>query len=97
MDDFETVRDALHYYGDEIPNDPVALADALAALDRIDAEVERLRAWGQQVHDALDGKPLPEHPDEAPARIERLRSRDRQWQAMTGRDNPAFPTSKGGK
>jgi len=43
------------------------------AIDAEHAEAERLRAWGKQVHDALDGKPLPEYPDEAPARIERLR------------------------
>lgn len=32
-----------------------------------------LEGWAQQVHDAIDGRPLPEHPDEAPARIARLR------------------------
>jgi hypothetical protein len=47
--------------------------EAVAALDALLAENQRLRDWGQQVHDALDGRELPPHPDEAPARIQRLR------------------------
>lgn len=45
-----------------------------ANVNALEAEVAQLRAWGQQVHDALDGKPLPELPDEAPARIAQLRA-----------------------
>jgi hypothetical protein len=38
------------------------------------AEVERLQQWAQQIHDALDGRQLPEYPDEAPMRIKQLRA-----------------------
>jgi uncharacterized protein YukJ len=47
--------------------------EALAALDALLAENQQLRNWAQQIHDALDGKKLPPHPDEAPARIQQLR------------------------
>jgi hypothetical protein len=44
--------------------------ELLKALD----ERDELRRWGQQIHDALDGRPLPEYPDDAPARIVALKA-----------------------
>src|SRR6266576_340592 len=58
-------------------------SDACAGFDcglearqvaQLRAEVQQLRQWGQQIHDALDGRPLPECPGEAPVRIEQLRA-----------------------
>ena len=49
-------------------------AAMVRANERQVQEIAELRAWGQQVHDALDGRPLPKCPDEGPARIERMRA-----------------------
>lgn len=57
--------------------------EANAALDALLAHLAEAGRWGQQVHDALDGQPLPEHPDEAPARIAALLAdRDRYRDAL---------------
>lgn len=52
-------------------------------VERVEAElaaavrrVSELEAWAQQVTDALDGRPLPEHPDATPARIAAARERE---------------------
>jgi predicted nucleic acid-binding protein len=58
---------------------------ALAALDALVARCEQaegaqgeLNQWAGWIHDALDGRPLPEYPDEAPKRIADLRARCKQ-------------------
>lgn len=50
--------------------------------DALEQQVAALQQWGQQVHDALDGKPLPEHCDEAPARITALRQQVEELKAI---------------
>lgn len=85
--DFETVRNGLHYYGDTIPNDPEVLAESDAALDRIEAEVERLRERNRALEShvrkltaEIAGPPhLPEdvqieYDDGLRAEVERLRA-----------------------
>lgn len=54
-------------------------------LRRID-ELNELKAWARQVTDALDGRPLPESPDQSPARIVALREQEvsfRTWLWLT--------------
>lgn len=70
MNDFETVRNGLHYYGDTIPNDPEVLAESDAALDRIEAEV----AGQTDRADALEelARITREKLEEAVAEVERL-------------------------
>ncbi len=50
---------------------------ALRRIRELEAEVERLRTFGQEVHDALDGRPPPGGVwlNEAPARVERLKAK----------------------
>jgi hypothetical protein len=48
---------------------PEDVAPAYEAIEAL-AEIQR---WAHQVHDALDGRPLPEYPDEGPARIKGLK------------------------
>jgi hypothetical protein len=56
---------------------PVAYNLARELLEALDQRDE-LQRWGEQIHDALDGRPLPEYPDHAPARIVALKAeRDR--------------------
>jgi regulator of replication initiation timing len=60
--------------------DPIT--DVLDALledrNKLRGENQQLRDWGQQVHDALDGRELPPYPDEAPARISAVRAENQQ-------------------
>lgn len=60
------------------------LTDIDFLLERIEVEVElrkaaykrihELETWAQQVTDAIDGRPLPSHPDSTPERIATLRA-----------------------
>jgi len=53
MNDFEMVRDGIGWSDDSLESDE-AYAAALATLDRIEAEVERLRAALAQIADLPD-------------------------------------------
>jgi hypothetical protein len=49
-----------------------------SVISGLEVRIAELERWGRQVHDALDGRPLPECSDEAPARIEAVLARERR-------------------
>ena len=62
------------YMGDDAPPEfYLQLLDSLRSrMERQEERIQELEGWGRQIHDALDGKPLPSAPSQAAARISNL-------------------------
>lgn len=60
------------------------LAQEREKREQAERERDELQRWAHQIHDALDGRRLPEAPDEGPARVEALKAEVTRLQAALG-------------